>query len=306
MKRFFIIGLAFVMLLGSLTACKQEIKPTESKPQTQTDLSTPAVIDQQPKEEAEAVTDASQPIQEEVNEPTEQAEEPEETKPVSKPISKVESKLESKEAKKQTASQSANFKNDSSQTATIDSDKDKETQHEFQADATSQLPIFSSVSQMEAFLKNRKAQNDVEAEILNAFGNQKVYHRPVQVDAWQLQKINLTLSGCTHYFYDFDDVVNTGSFGCDLLISVYESDPLGNNQSHFNFLKNKSGSQSFTIEEREYVYCENNSGSYSISWFQDKMYHTANLNSHTDQIETILPLLKIERVSLNTTDLVTQ
>ena len=144
---------------------------------------------------------------------------------------------------------------------------------------------------------------------MNSVGQQQqmTYYSPTHNDGWKIQKIEVVGNGTTHYFYDFDSIVNTGTFGCDLMITVHDSDSLGINASHCDFMKNKEGSCSTIIEEREYVYCKNTNGSYGIVWKQNGLYHSASLSSHTDQIEEILPLLKVERVSLQSnSDHVTQ
>ncbi len=166
---------------------------------------------------------------------------------------------------------------------------------------------FTSVSQLEIFFQQGVAQNKEQEAALQTFhAQQNRYLRPIAVKEWKLQEIVAETSGMT-YRYNFP--VNKNDLQkeeCDLKITVNYDDNESYNKLFDHIESNKSGVQ-LTVDNIEYVYAPHvNNDGITIVWKQFGITHAASLYSHTDQIETILPLLKIERVSLNTTDLVTQ
>ena len=286
-----ITALCLIATITCFTACKQDAKPTT--PESKTDVSTPAIVDQQPKEEVQAEADKTD------QEPTEDA--------VDK---QVEDVVEDQEvAKEPTVSKPAKPAVQSKPESTgSTAQQDPQADELDQEEPDEQELSFATIAEMENFFIKGVSKTEDETVALNALNNQNgAYYRPIEASGWQLKKV--VISGVpSYYYYDFDEVVNDSLFECDLLIfangSKNQTDP---NYVSFAFLKEKEASKTVVINGYEYVYCLNDDGSYGIAWNQNGIYFGASLSSHTDQIEEILPLLKIERVSLQTnSDLVTE
>lgn len=276
-------ALCIIVAVFCFTACKQAVKP--AVPETKTDVSVVTLSDQHPKEEVkEEANEADQePTEDEV------ADQENEKAPPSSKVSKpaVQSKPETTNSPSQQESQGDDVG---------------------QEESADEELSFATIAEMENFFKKGISKTENETAALNVLNKQNgSYYRPITASGWQLKKI--VISGVpSYYYYDFDDIPNNGVFGCDLIVfangTQNKTDP---NYVSFAFLKGKEGSKTIVINGNEYVYCLNNDGSYGIAWNQDGTYFGATLASHTDQIEEILPLLKIEQVSLQTnSDHVTQ
>ncbi len=301
MKRTAILILCLVMIITCFTACKQDAKPTT--PESKTDVSTPAIVDQQPKEEVQAEADVSEPAQKEEKEPVQQSDdEQEETEPVSKVESKPTSKVESKPASKVEISPV-----DKTQKTEQTVSDDQNSYEEIKDD----VPVFKSDVEFQKWLKGETISfEDARKVVLNtAKENAVTYARPKisKDDNYRFNEILVEANqGFSTICYRYVPKVKNHSLS-SVSIHAHSHDNASLRKSYEDAQKDANGEK----EYYQYVrhgsidyYLEYNSvlDSFVIYWEQFGFIHTAIADHVYEQIEQILPLLELEQVTVKLND----
>ncbi len=169
---------------------------------------------------------------------------------------------------------------------------------------------FSTEAQLKNWFKNQtQVENAVSAEALQTMqqGNTITYLRPgisSSNELVSLDKIIVELS-TINYHYRFGEAETSELF---IAAHTIDFDQAFYNGFETNLNKGKENYFRTTVNGIEYLYMRNvSSDSAVFVWKQNDVVHSALLYGHYDQINEILPLLKLETVTVQTQDdLVTQ
>ncbi len=300
MKKVLLYTLCMVMLLTCFTACKQDAKPTT--PESKTDVSTPAVVDQQPKEEVQAEVDVSEPAQEEEKEPVQQSDdEQDETEPVSKVESKPTSKVESKPASKvESKPATSQEKEDDDQDAIVDPVEPE--------------PLsFASSGEFANWLKNGNTFVDERNEFVaqTQANNVVTYYRPKMMTddryhgGFSVHQPSLSLDYTIRPYDSTKELQIHVSVGMKQIDKIddwfanakkqYES-----NNGQYLYLKTPSGIEFYYSSAPSKL-----RDTVSVYWQQFGITHTAGFNRIGNDFENLpqlIPLLELEQVTVKLND----
>ncbi len=295
MKKVLLYTLCMVMLLTCFTACKQDAKPTT--PESKTDVSTPAVVDQQPKEEVQAEADETdqEPTEdavdkqvEDVVEDQEVAKEPTVSKPA-KPA--VQSKPEEQPIQNETVS-----------TDTQQAAKD------IHYDEAVDYPTFVSEDGFKVWLtKGSGLFEDERTNMLQQTNSQKFsyvhFSKNKIAEVLSLDYLSLDTPLQISYEYHF---LNSPDSTLRLTVNSGTKDQLPGGYRLFAEY-NTEPFCSKTIGVTQYNVYRLNQGDYLAYLLKDGIYHSVNISNYSGDVEQLLSQLVIEKVTINlNSDLVTE
>ncbi|MBR3843958.1 MAG: hypothetical protein IKM39_00450 [Clostridia bacterium] len=179
-----------------------------------------------------------------------------------------------------------------------------------QGEKVSALPVFTSESALRNWLKTGAGRNSVEANLMNGIQSRgNYYYRPIIDEKNDLVSFrSLTVNELTwSYHYDFHDEEVSKSEMSGLIINVSYTDFDNKNYewSRQKVLAKEEGRFSKTVNGIEYFGFHNTEYGNDVTvirFKQNGIPHSASIYGHFDQLDEILPLLKVERVNFTVND----
>ncbi len=322
MKKIVVVILCVTMLLTCLTACKQEPKPTA--PETKTEVSAPAVVDQQPKEEVqetidqelqqseedkeesqqqeEQVPETSQPetvdqpqqeepVEQEIAEPEEEPVSKVKSKPVSKAESKPASKVESKPASKV----------ESKPVSKVESKPAGSQVNEF-VDLVDDLPTFKSVYNLRQWLKEDRGLYKEEREnLVNTMSNNNriTYYMPKMVNDKNCELVDIKIENYGDWNYNF----RIGGFDFSIYVNQLCSKGTIDDQIYYQQVEKSTWEESPIIaNDISFYHMKDSLDMVHVFWHQFDCVHSALIGGEPKELEKFLPLLELEQVTVKLND----
>lgn len=171
-----------------------------------------------------------------------------------------------------------------------------------------EYPTFSNEAAMKSWLLSKTDSTEERAHILSAISSNSTicYYRPNvgSSDVYVFQDVEVhTPSGTANYRYNYINE-KLPYEQCTLTVTVTwtaENTINGFNDLKQRLLKNEANCYTSTVDSIEYLYYHNvKSDATVIRWMQYGTEHAAILIGHFEQIDQVLPLLKLEKVTLRT------